>query len=56
MVREPEKLAIVEGWPELDGQVMPMTITDVSANTDSLAISVGGALESRKCMRVAAKP
>ena len=46
MVRELEKLAITDGWPELDGQIMPMTITDVSANTDSLAISIGGARES----------
>jgi hypothetical protein len=55
MVSEPVNLVAGDGSGEPECHEVPITITPVPINTERRAMSMGGTLESKKCMRIAGK-
>jgi hypothetical protein len=55
MVSEPVNLVVGDGSGEPDGHEPPITTIPASVNTERRAMSMGGTLESKKCMRIAGK-
>jgi len=55
MLRELVKVIAGDGSGEPECHEVPITITPVSVNTETRIMSMGGDLESKKCMRIAGK-
>ncbi len=55
IVSELVKVVAGDGSGEPDGHEAPITIIPASVNTERRAISMGGTLESEKCVRIAGK-
>jgi hypothetical protein len=55
MASELVKVLPGDGSGKPEGHEVPITITPLSVNTERRAMSMGGALESKKCMRIAGK-
>jgi hypothetical protein len=55
MLRELVKVIAGDGSGEPERHEVPITITPVSVNTETRIMSMGGDLESKKCMRIAEK-
>src|SRR5215467_6381981 len=55
ILNEPVKLVARDGSGEPDGHEAPITIIPASVITNRRAKSMGGSLESKKCVRIAGK-
>jgi hypothetical protein len=55
MVSEVVKVVAGDGSGEPECHEVPIMITPASVNTERRAMSMGGTLESKKCMRIAGK-